>query len=70
MHKGSTQFFQIELATLYLKHMYVGEAIENASRRLVDIDMFGVSPSFNLNGSWLVKQVTTFTIFVRKKFGN
>ncbi len=70
MHKGSTQFFQIELATLYLKHMYVGEAIENASRRLVDIDMFGVSPSFNLNGSWLVKQVTTFTIFVHKKFGN
>jgi len=31
--------------------MYVGEAIENAFRWLVDVDMFGVSPSFNLNGS-------------------
>jgi hypothetical protein len=51
MHKDSTQFFQIKLATLYLKHMYVGEAIENAFRWLVDVDMFGVSPSFNLNGS-------------------
>jgi hypothetical protein len=50
MHNGSTLFFQIELATLYLKHMYVGEAIQNASRRLVDIDMFGISPSFNLMG--------------------
>ncbi len=70
MHKDSTQFFQIKLATLYLKHMYVGEAIENAFRWLVDVDMFGVSPSFNLNGSWLVKQVTTFTTFVHKKIGN
>jgi hypothetical protein len=70
MHKDSTQFVQIELVTVYLKHMYVGEAIENASRRLVNVDMFGVSPSFNLNGSWLIKHVTTFTTFVHKKFGN
>jgi hypothetical protein len=70
MQKDSTQFFQIELATLHLKHMYVGEAIENASRWLVDVNMFGVSQSFNLNGSRLVKQVTTFITFVHKKFGN
>jgi hypothetical protein len=70
MQKDSTQFFQIELATLYLKHMYVGEVIENASRWLVDVNMFGVSQSFNLNGSRLVKQVTRFITFVHNKFGN